>query len=250
MLKFIKNWPGEIANLLFPGICRHCGGDLDGSDTILCPDCWQGLRQSMSHSYCPTCGKDIGKFELVDDRCHRCKDKRPMISRFGRLGRYDLTLRELILKLKYQKRSTLEGVFGQLLASVLISDPYYTDVDILIPVPMHWTRKFIRSFNQTDIVAIELKKQMKKQGRHLKINYDLVRTRRTPPLAGLSDSQRREIIKGAFSVRPDVNFANKHICIIDDITTSGITLKESARAINSAGAAKISALVLAVAGQD
>jgi predicted amidophosphoribosyltransferase len=102
----------------------------------------------------------------------------------------------------------------------------------------------IRGYNQSSVMARTLKQKS------IKINTDLVRIRRTkqqPAMASLA--QRAANVAGAFAVRRGHSFTGRNVCLIDDIKTSGATLNECAKTLKSAGAEKVFALVLAVAGQ-
>jgi len=112
-------------------------------------------------------------------------------------------------------------------------------------VPLHWSRRLTRGYNQAHILARKLKHPT------AKINTDLVRIRRTksqPAMA--SPAARARNVAGAFAVRYRHNFTGRKICLVDDIKTTGATLNECAKTLKQAGASKVFALVLAVAGQN
>jgi competence protein ComFC len=103
----------------------------------------------------------------------------------------------------------------------------------------------IRGYNQSLILAKKLKHPT------AKISTELVRIRRTksqPAMA--SPAARARNVAGAFAVRRGHNFAGSNVCLIDDIKTTGATLNECAKTLKDAGASKVFALVLAVAGQN
>ena len=93
-------------------------------------------------------------------------------------------------------------------------------------------------------------KELKKQDCTIPINSDLVRLRNTAPQTSMAPSHRLINLKGAFGVRRDAGFQDKHICLIDDVTTTGTTLRVAAQTLKKAGAARVSAAVLAVAAND
>jgi predicted amidophosphoribosyltransferase len=109
---------------------------------------------------------------------------------------------------------------------------------------LHWTRRLLRGYNQSHLIAKRLKHPQ------ARISTDLVRIRRTrpQPVADTPFARARNVAD-AFAVREGHPFAGRTVCLIDDIKTSGATLNECARTVKEAGATRAYALVLAVAGQ-
>ena len=106
---------------------------------------------------------------------------------------------------------------------------------LLVPVPLHRTRLWSRGFNQSALVAREL-------SRRLGISTDMLalrRTRRTPPLKGMSPLQRRKTVAGAFRVRDKAAVAGKIVILVDDVLTTGSTADACARTLKKAGAARV-----------
>lgn len=142
-------------------------------------------------------------------------------------------------------RTELDKTLGFLANSALAGSGFIKEIEFFVPVPLHWTRRIFRGYNQAHIIAKKLKYTA------AKINTDLVRIRRTkmqPAMA--SAAARARNVAGAFAVRCGHSFAGRNICLVDDIKTTGATLNECARVLKDAGAAKVFALVLAVAGQN
>jgi ComF family protein len=143
----------------------------------------------------------------------------------------------------------LDSVLGPLADSVLQGASFCHEIEFFVPVPLHWWRRFVRGYNQSMVVAKKLNHPA------AKINTDLVRIRRTKPQTSFDDhktwlAKRAANVAGAFAVRDGHNFAGRTVCLVDDIKTTGATLNECARTLKEAGALKVFALVLAVAGQD
>jgi ComF family protein len=106
---------------------------------------------------------------------------------------------------------------------------------VLIPVPLHRTRLWMRGFNQSALVAREL-------SRRLHIASDplaLRRVRRTPPLKGMSPQQRRKTVAGAFRIFDKDAVAGKTVILVDDVLTTGSTAEACARTLKRAGAARV-----------
>jgi ComF family protein len=160
-----------------------------------------------------------------------------------RCGVYDLAFRDMILAFK-NGRSELDVILGPMARSLLEGHPVAAEIEVLVPVPLHWTRRMGRGYNQAHILARNLR-----VGR-IPVSKALRRTRRTlpQPVAG-SVAGRRRNVRGAFAVRRPANIRGKVVCIVDDIKTTGATLNECARILRLAGAKRVCSLVLAVAGQ-
>jgi len=135
-------------------------------------------------------------------------------------------------------------VLAPLADAALQGSRFHETIDLFVPVPLHWTRRILRGYNQADLIAGRLHHP------RARVSTDLVRIRRTrtQPQA-VTPAARARNVAGAFVVRDGHGFAGRTICLIDDIKTSGATLNECARTLKEAGAAKVYALVLAVAGQ-
>jgi ComF family protein len=142
-------------------------------------------------------------------------------------------------------RTELDSVPGLLADSALQGSTFCDRIDIFVPVPLHWTRRLARGYNQSVLIT----KKLKRNGP--KVSTDLVRMRRTKSQPTMTSSAARaRNVAGAFAVRRGHKFAGNRICLVDDIKTTGATLNECARTLKEAGASEVFALVTAVAGQN
>ncbi|MEN8127335.1 MAG: ComF family protein, partial [Planctomycetota bacterium] len=161
-----------------------------------------------------------------------------------RIGSYESTLRSMILSLKFSERTEWVAPLATMLRQAITVVPLSEQIDMLVPVPLHWRRRIKRGFNQSHLLAkkVELQK--------IPVSTDLVRIRHTKQQWDLTPPQRRKNVKGAFAVRKGHPFTGKTIALVDDITTSGATLTECAKVLKSAGAQKVISVVLAIANHD
>ncbi len=118
--------------------------------------------------------------------------------------------------------------------------PRETAYDALVPVPLHWWKRFRRGFNQSEILAGEL-------SRHTAVPVlrALRRTRLSLTQAGLSQSERRRNVQRVFAASRRVDLAGKRLLLIDDVLTSGSTANACATALKKAGAYRVDVLTLA-----
>lgn len=229
--------------LLWPAVCINCRISISETNDCLCRDCWERLLISTGTDYCRRCGREAGKYGLVAGSCPDCQGKEILFDRIARAGIYEHTLRKMILSFK-NGRTELDSILAFLANSALQGGGFIDDIELFVPVSLHWTRRLMRGCNQSHVLAKKLKHST------AKVSTDLVRIRRTRSQpAMVSAAAREKNVAGAFAVRYGHNFAGRKICLIDDIKTTGATLNECAKTLKQAGASQVFALVLAVAGQ-
>lgn len=127
--------------------------------------------------------------------------------------------------LKYHRDIGAGAFFSHMLGKELMSSELFRSVDTIIPVPLHWTRKLKRGYNQADVIA----KELSTLTGALCLNgadNPLIRTRRTGSQTRLGAKQRANNVKGAFRLRNDIltGIEAKHILLVDDVFTTGATI--------------------------
>lgn len=171
------------------------------------------------------------------DLCTVCRESLVNFDTAYSFGSYEGPLQQLIHLLKYGKVETLAGPMARLLVRAL---PLEQTFDAVIAMPMHWRKRWERGFNQAELLALPVARRY-----GLKLSANLRRKRYTKPQAGLTEAERRENLKGSFRVRKAGQIAGKRILLIDDVFTTGATLRAAAAELKAAGAAHVSALTLA-----
>lgn len=235
---------GGLNQLLWPAVCVNCRENIGEGDNNLCKNCWSELLECTGGDYCPRCGRDASRFAIVAGKCPDCQGKEFYFDKIARGGVYAQSLEKMVLAFK-NSRTELDLVLGFLAESALQGSRFYKEIELFVPVPLHWTRRLVRGYNQSLVIAKRLKHPT------AKISTDLVRIRRTKSQpAMISPAARAKNVADAFAVRKGHNFARRAICLVDDIKTTGATLNECAKTLKQAGAAKVFALVLSVAGQN
>ena len=172
--------------------------------------------------------------------CQDCLTAPPPFSRARAAAFYDGKVLEAIHRLKYQRRVIYAKFLGQLVANSS-AGAMIAAADLLVPVPLHPRRLRWRGFNQALLLA-----QTFPQTR---IARDiLVRRRPTLPQVKLSPEERQTNVKGAFAVPDPATVQGKSIILLDDVYTTGATVKECARALRRAGAANVEVVTVARVG--
>jgi len=152
-------------------------------------------------------------------------------------GSYEGTLRKLVHLFKYTGVRPLARPFGELLARALPRDQRF---DLIVPMPLHWFKRWQRGFNQADLLAQEIGRKWQVPVRNV-----VRRRKATSSQAGLSNAKRRANVQGAFRVARGQALNGLRILLVDDVLTTGATASACARALKRAGAAHVSLLALA-----
>lgn len=219
---------------LFSQDCQLCGAR---AADCLCVDCVRDLP--IRHAAgCPSCAVE----GTGGQRCGACLSDPPAFDRTVAAFHYAFPLDRLLQSYKFNQNLALTAFFADALKrSVEAVEPR---PDTLIAIPLSRARLAERGFNQSALLAERL-------GRALGIEYaahELLKVRDTPPQSGLARAARLKNVRGAFDCAQPLG--GKHVALVDDVMTTGATLSEAARVLKKAGAASVSAWVLARAGRE
>ncbi len=227
---------------LWPALCQACLTPIEEDAGGLCSTCWRELSTAVGSDYCRRCGRAVTRYGLVANRCGGCLEEELEYEGLCRAGFYAGVLKNLLLGLKFRDQTENADYLGPILQGAFEASGFSDKIDILVPVPLHWRRRLERGFNQSYLLACQMRRFCST------ISTDLVRMRYTCHQWELeNDSARRKNVKDAFAVRDGHPFQGKTVCLVDDITTSGATLKECAATLHQAGAKAVYAAVVAVA---
>lgn len=225
---------------MFPADCRVCGQPLDRATRVpVCAQCLAEPEHLSADYFCIQCRTPfLNPYPLDDNgRCRLCRAGVRGPREVYCFGAYEGRLRALIHLFKYEGFRPLARPLGRWLRRALPLDRVY---DAVIPVPLHWRRRWSRGFNQSELLASELSR-----ARGLPLVRGVRRRKQTTTQTGLTHAQRRENVRGAFEVTRPAEIAGKKILLVDDVMTTGATADACASALVRAGALSVTVLTLA-----
>jgi ComF family protein len=230
-----------LLNLALPPRCLRCDSDVPpGSEIFLCQPCVQAVAPELGP--CCRCGALLPEVHFSADECPACKDFSLKFNFVCPLGMYKGALRDLVLKTKRLSAEALSLTIGRLLAQRLNEKLAAFRPDAVIPIPMHWTKRFFRGINSPEILAECL-------GRKLgaPVVRSLVRCRYTRPQKEIPPRERFRNVRGAFRLRRKdaKRWQDARLLLVDDILTTGATCSEAARLLKHSGAAAVGVAVVA-----
>jgi ComF family protein len=150
-------------------------------------------------------------------------------------------LREVILRMKHQNGESLAEAVGDLWAEHSGSRLRQSGAQVIIPVPLHWRRRWTRGYNQSEALARALASSLQLPCKPSWVR----RTRHTPQQTSQTRAQRPENVRGAFKAGSGARLRGVTVLLVDDVLTTGTTCSEASRALREAGAAKVMVAVLA-----
>ena len=209
---------------------------------VLCDQCTADMMPPPSRR-CPRCGLPVGPYARTDDGCPHCRSQPLRFRGVIRAGLYDGSLRSACIRAKSSTQFPLAAALANFLWLHEREEFDSAAVDMVVPVPRHWTRQVAQPHHAAETIARVLAHRLRKpHGRGL-----LRKIRWTPDQSDLSAAQRKQNLKDAFAVRSFRRLlAGQTVLLVDDILTTGTTANECSRALLNRGAAKVIVAVIAV----
>ncbi|MFB3829702.1 MAG: ComF family protein [Bryobacteraceae bacterium] len=223
---------------MFPDDCRICGAPLRGFTRVpVCAGCLSAPEPLDAEWFCMVCKTPFQNRYPLDDqgRCGLCRAGQRGFDEAFCFGFYEGALRSLIHLFKYAAMRPLARPLANLLMAALPRDRRF---DAVVPMPLHWRRRWQRGFNQSELLARQVARRTGIPLRRL-----ARRARGTAPQAGLSNSARRRNVAGAFRGRAGARGLD--LLLVDDVMTTGSTASACALALRRAGARSVTLLTLA-----
>jgi ComF family protein len=260
VVRVLRSPVDSLSCALFPCSCALCGGSLLRFTRVpICDFCCAQLPP-QSGTLCACCGEDLGIANLSplpgDDSgsqalCQPCRLAPPAFEKAVAYGGYHGELRSLVHLLKYQGMQPIAGQLGALLADIL--EPFAPTPMLVIPVPMHAVKQRQRGYNHAELLAraamAEMRRRHPQWVLHLETSL-LRRVRVTVSQAGLTTHQRRQNLRGAFFAPRSARLAGQDVLLVDDIYTTGATVRACSRVLMNAGARSVRVATVARAQRE
>ena len=182
-----------------------------------------------------------GKRTTAGRTCGQCRKNTSIYAFFSSFPYSNPTVKNLIRKLKYGRVNKIAVMLGDELSDYFLKMSLKIPADsVIVPIPLHKNRLRERGFNQSEAIAKSLSEKLK-----IPVLAALKKIKITPDQTELSGAERRQNLKGVFSVINPERIKSKNIILVDDVKTTGSTLEEAARTLKKTGAKRIFALTIA-----
>lgn len=217
-------------DFIFPRVCHICGNSLGDGVRYLCPSCRQQLPRSLYHRLPnnPVEQRFAGHFKFEHATSHLLYSANSPLS-------------QLIQDMKYRHFKGIGRELGEIIGKELYTTPILADIDMIVPIPMHFWKKAKRGYNQAEEIA-------KGIGNVTGISIGKVLIAKKPhrTQTSLTHDERLKNLGGVFKVKEGSNISDKHILLLDDVCTTGATITEAAQTIlANSPSTRISILTLA-----
>ncbi len=226
-----------LSNLIFPPRCVACGVDIVHAHRF-CSSCY-GALELLSMQKCYGCGYEADR--LHDGYCYHCLQDPLDFKSFHAACRYNDFAASLVGGLKFGDQLHLAPAMAQLMLQSLRLRQEEKEPMMVVPVPMHYKRRWRRRYNQSAELARHIAKSLEMPY----VPHIITRYKATKPQLGQTGASRRRNLKNAFRVEEKLqHLPQRSILLIDDVVTTGSTIKEISKSLAKAGY-KIHVLVFA-----
>lgn len=232
----------RIMELLFPAKCPVCGTILLRNEKGICGGCRTRLP-IVTEPCCRHCGKPVASLE--QEYCLDCSGRKSALEQGTALWVYTDSMKRAIGNFKYRGCLTDGKFYGAELLAHKYNMLQLWEPDCIVPVPLHWRRRWYRGFNQAACIA-----EVIGEGAGIPVIEDaLLRVRYTSPQKGLDHRHRRDNVKNAFVInaaRQQELSAYRCVLMVDDIYTTGATLEACGSTLREAGVEKVYFICLCI----
>ena len=224
-----KAWLDDLAGVIFPRVCEVCSRSLTHGEDTLCLYC---------HTEMPRVGVHNESFNIIHKRIagHIPVERAASWFYYYRDNPFAL----MIQRAKYNSRPALAKRLATMYAHEIAPDGFFDGIDAIVPIPLHWFKKFRRGYNQSEEIASGIAAVT-----NLPVEAGLLKARRHSTQTRRNAYERWLNTRHIFSVADASLIAGRHLLLVDDVLTTGATMLGCMEAIHAADpSAKISVLTL------
>jgi len=234
----LSDFAEGVAHLVWPPHCLACAAPTAADH--FCGDCVSALTTDHPHR-CQFCAGTVGPHADAAGPCLRCAKSKFAFGSAVRFGLYADAVRRAVLAMKEPQGELLASRLGELWATHRRAELLATRPQVVVPVPLHWRRRWSRGYNQAEELARGLARALQ-----LPLAARVLSRRRATELqTHQSATARWDNVKGVFAVRSPASVRGLRVLLVDDVLTTGATCHFAAAALLGAGAAQVHAAVVA-----
>lgn len=222
-----------MLQVLFPTTCACCDEVLVQGERQICLNCLTSLTRTLYSSH-----DDNHTERLLTGRVPALVHATSIYA-----FRHGNTVQKLVHAMKFHKNSDLCLLMGRQMGQELLHSARFDDIDLLVPVPLHWRRRLQRGYNQSELLCRGIAAVMKREVS----TKALIRHRYTSQQSLTSAAEREQNVEGAFRVKHPEQLEGRHILLVDDVFTTGATLVSCCDALGQVKDLRISIATLCIA---
>lgn len=212
---YLTDLLSDLSTIFYPRLCHVCNLPLGRDERFVCELCLSSFTRTL--------------FEVLPLNPMELRFKGVVtIEKATALFYYvaDSPLSQLIQDFKYRRLPEVARMFGNLAADKIFYSGFFSDIDFIIPVPIHFTKRLRRGYNQTEYLARGLSEVL-----HIPWCTDLKAIRPHATQTRKNAEERKKNTQGIFRLRNPKKYDAKHILLVDDVCTTGSTLSSAAQTI-------------------
>ena len=231
-MNYIYNLWDDFISLLLPRLCYGCGDHLLRNEKLICTECYAVIPHTNFHK-----DGDNPVARLFWGRC--------MIAHAAAFSFYNRgsRIRNIIHNLKYKGITELGHELGRIYALSFRSSGFISDIDVIVPVPLHDLKKRTRGYNQSALIASGISSVTGHP-----VNEDcLIRSNPSATQTRRSRYERWTNVNGIFKVVMEDSLKGNHILLVDDVITTGSTIESCASELLKIEGTRVSVIAIAYA---
>jgi ComF family protein len=257
IFKKMKKGVHAFEQFLYPPKCLKCRTYMDNGipgsralESCFCDLCLSTGFNLITRPYCIKCGIQLpGDAQIENHVCQSCLKIPLTLEKIRAVSEYSGIIKEAVPLFKYQSKLSLAKVLESLLFQTFLDHFEKMPVDLIMPIPLHWTKLMQRGFNQAYLLVRSFK-QLYHEHFGITPGWDvdihaMTRKKKTDSQTGFDVDQRKTNLKNAFSIADPEKIKGQCILLVDDVLTTGATCNEAAALLLESGAERVYALVLA-----